>query len=92
MNPMDSVAYREHLKNKAIKSASICRRCGVCCGADNDPCENLTRGEDGIYACRVYATRLGPRTTVSGNIFNCVLIRDNITGGFAHPDCAYLKE
>jgi len=88
---MDTVAYQKYLQNKAVTEESICKRCGICCGANNDPCVNLARDKNGLYRCLVYENRLGPQRTVSGKIFTCVLIKDNIRAGFSHVDCAYLK-
>ena len=86
---MDNSLYQKHLKEELVKYESICKRCGVCCGTSNDPCSNLAYNGDGKYSCRVYDTRLGIQKTVSGKIFTCVPIKDNIRNGFVNPNCAY---
>jgi len=88
---MDNIAYQKYLKDKDAENDSICKRCGVCCGANNDPCINLARNKDGSYRCLVYNDRLGLQKTVGGNIFICARIRDNIKKGFVYPGCAYLR-
>ncbi|MEI6437652.1 MAG: hypothetical protein WCO69_02745 [Candidatus Omnitrophota bacterium] len=55
---------------------SLCRNCGACCGAFEDPCEHLHIGEGGKSSCLVYENRLGPQKTVSGHTFCCVNIRE----------------
>lgn len=88
---MNSVYYQEYLKKQAVKNDSMCRRCGVCCGAGNDPCINLVRDKGELYRCLIYDNRLGPQRTVSGSFFTCVPIRDNIRSGFSRPGCGYIE-
>ncbi|MFA4982331.1 MAG: hypothetical protein WC592_07700 [Candidatus Omnitrophota bacterium] len=88
---MDELSYKECLEKQTARNESLCKRCGECCGASNDPCANLIKEESGRYACRVYDNRLGPQKTVSGRGFTCVPIRDNIARGFRIPGCAYVK-
>lgn len=88
---MDIAAYEKYLKEEFIKYDSLCRRCGKCCGIDNDPCANLIIDEEGRCACRAYDVRLGPQKTASGKDFTCVPIKENIRRGFCNPDCAYVK-
>ncbi|MBF0387650.1 MAG: hypothetical protein HQL20_07320 [Candidatus Omnitrophica bacterium] len=67
-----------------------CHNCGACCGAFEDPCEHLHIGREGASTCLVYEQRLGPQRTVSGQIFNCVNIREK--SGQSWPGdhhCAY---
>jgi len=90
---MDSVSYEKHLEEGYVKYDSLCTRCGECCGAGSeDPCAKLVGDRQGAYNCSVYNVRLGVRETVSGKIFTCVAIRDNIRSGFSHPDCVYVKK
>ena len=89
---MDSTSYEKRLEEDYVKYNLLCRRCGKCCGAESDPCAKLASDEKGIYFCSVYEARLGVRETVSGKMFTCVAIRDNIRGGFSHPDCVYVKK
>ncbi|MBN2453864.1 MAG: hypothetical protein JXB40_06390 [Candidatus Omnitrophica bacterium] len=71
---------------------ALCKRCGVCCGSQtSDPCANLVKLNDGTYSCKVYETRHGPQSSVSGKMFACVNIRDVIKSGAYYPDCPYCK-
>ena len=88
---MDSIAYEKHLKEKFVKHDLLCNRCGGCCGTNDDPCLNLVSEESGKYKCRIYEMRFGPQGTVSGKVFNCVPIKDNIEHGFSDTNCAYAQ-
>ncbi len=83
--------YTEYLKNKEEEFESVCKRCGRCCGADNDPCRNLEKAPDGRYFCREYSDRLKQQRTARGNSFHCVSIREHMKKGFLPPGCAYGK-
>ena len=87
---MDNVAYERYQKTRLDEYELLCLRCGECCGVGSDACENLESGGGGGYRCRIYNDRLGPQKTVSGNIFNCVAIKNNIRDGFSNPGCAYV--
>jgi len=87
---MDNADYEKYLKEQAADYESLCKRCGECCGADNDPCANLVMEGPAKYVCRVYDQRLGSQKTVSGKSFTCVPIRDNINRGFSNPKCLYV--
>jgi len=89
---MDSSAYDRDLKGRFVKYDSACKRCGECCGANNDPCANLVSKGNGQYACAAYDNRFGPQRTVSGKAFTCVSIRENIKRGFSNPNCAYAQK
>ncbi len=86
---MDYETY-QILKEEAFEK--ICKRCGNCCGAVNDPCMHLVPGPDGTYICDIYASRGGRQKTRSGDFFECVSIRDILhkdwPGRFS---CAYHK-
>ncbi|MDP3790034.1 MAG: hypothetical protein Q8R48_06510 [Candidatus Omnitrophota bacterium] len=70
-----------------------CLRCGECCGVNGtDPCANLIKQSDGKYYCSVYENRLGPQKTVSGNVFNCVTIRDVVRFGVSYRSCPYTPD
>jgi len=58
-----------------------CTRCGSCCGAYEDPCENLRLLPTGLYTCHVYDRRFGAWRTRSGESFVCVPIREKIAQG-----------
>ena len=87
---MDEPIYQAYQKRMDKEFESICRRCGRCCGSEDDPCANLAKNSDGVtYYCRAYDDRIGPQKTVAGNYFNCCTIRDNIRMGVIRPECAY---
>ena len=88
---MDDAAYQKYLEKKAESYESLCKRCGECCGAGNDPCASLVAEKDGTYSCSTYGDRLGMQKTVSGKIFTCVPIKDNMLKGFSGPNCAYVS-
>ncbi|MBD3425920.1 MAG: hypothetical protein GF409_01660 [Candidatus Omnitrophica bacterium] len=86
---MDSATYLKYTSLKEREFESLCKRCGRCCGASDDPCANLVRVASGEYFCRDYNNRLGPQRTVSGKEFNCVSIREHIGAGTLRHGCAY---
>ncbi|MBF0493524.1 MAG: hypothetical protein HQL28_00145 [Candidatus Omnitrophica bacterium] len=86
---MNGQDYEEYLANKFSEFESLCKKCGMCCGAGDDPCFFLSKNPDGTYFCRIYKTRLGERETISGKKFRCVEIRENIPKRGLHPSCAY---
>ena len=86
---MDDGSYQIYMLEKERQFEAVCRRCGQCCGALDDPCANLVRGDGGAYFCADYNNRLGPQKTVSGGSFNCVPIREHIAKGTLRPGCAY---
>ncbi len=88
---MDNVKYRNHQDGLNKEYEAICRNCGVCCGAGNDPCSNLELREDGSYRCVDYANRLGPQKTIGGRMFNCVFIREVALRAGLQVGCAYAK-
>ena len=71
----DVNSYQNWLSLREHQSESLCRHCGACCGAEEDPCEHLHISPEGKSSCKVYATRLGPQKTLSGRMFNCISIR-----------------
>jgi hypothetical protein len=85
---MESTRYTLHTALKEREFEDLCKRCGACCGAQDDPCSNLVE-QDGTYFCRAYTGRLGPQRTVSGKEFNCVPIRTHIAQGSLRAGCAY---
>ena len=89
---MDKKIFNDIMKEKDEAFEAICKRCGACCGAFDDPCSNLVKLETGKYACKDYDNRLGPQVTVSGNNgFTCVSIREHIKAGSLRSCCAYRK-
>ncbi|MGD2278872.1 MAG: hypothetical protein PVH45_02110 [Candidatus Omnitrophota bacterium] len=86
---MEARRYLNLMKDKDEEFEAICKRCGKCCGAGDDPCRNLAKKHDGSYFCKDYDNRLGRQKTVSGRIFNCVSIREHIAKDSLKPGCAY---
>ncbi len=69
---------------------SICRRCGGCCGAFDDPCQHLKKDGNKQYFCEIYPNRLGTRKTIGGENFNCVPIKKIINTSWKNDWlCAY---
>lgn len=85
----DESRYLRYQHGAEVEFESACRRCGACCGAQDDPCVNLAEAQEGIYFCRVYEHRFGPQMTVSGKTFNCVDIREHIASGTLREACGY---
>jgi hypothetical protein len=69
---------QEYFKSKEVEWEDLCIRCGGCCGAFDDPCKHLKKERGGSYFCNIYASRLGVRQTVGGEIFNCVPVKEII--------------
>ncbi|MFC1703828.1 hypothetical protein ACFL1E_03465 [Candidatus Omnitrophota bacterium] len=68
--------YQSYLEQKSKEQETLCKRCGVCCGAiEADPCQHLIRSDDGLYSCAIYDCRFGLQKTKSGREFLCVPIR-----------------
>jgi hypothetical protein len=88
---MSTGNYEIHLQEKKNVFEKVCKNCGDCCGANDDPCLNLKKGKEDTYFCKDYENRLGPQRTVSGKNFNCVLIREHIGKGTLRPNCSYRK-
>lgn len=87
---MDSKKYLKYTSLKESEFEAVCKKCGQCCGALDDPCRNLVKlPGGGTYFCRDYMNRLGPQKTVSGKEFNCVSIRTHIGQGTLRAGCAY---
>ena len=83
--------YNDWQDTRSKQWESLCTRCGACCGALDDPCENL-RETGGRYYCAVYERRFGTWKTVSGQEINCVPIREKLGRGESWPGderCGY---
>ena len=88
----DLIRYNKWMAVKNIESEDQCLRCGACCGAVDDPCENLHKDANGKYYCRAYAQRFGQWHTVSGKELTCIPIRAKIAQGDSWPGdehCGY---
>jgi len=70
--------YYNYMGKKEEEHEALCRRCGACCGAYDDPCSHLKKDNNGKYYCDIYSNRFGPRVTVEGDKFDCVPIREII--------------
>jgi hypothetical protein len=84
--------YNIWLANKDIEWEQRCHHCGACCGALEDPCENLHQDSKGRYYCAVYEHRFGKWHTISGKELTCVPIREKLAQGHSWPgdeNCGY---
>jgi uncharacterized cysteine cluster protein YcgN (CxxCxxCC family) len=86
---MEAAIYESYLEQQEKEYESLCLRCGKCCGALNDPCENLERLASGAYVCKGYNNRLGTHKTMSGNYFTCVPIKELVKKDALPYGCAY---
>lgn len=87
---MDDKALVEKQLEELKRYESLCRCCGICCGAnDSDPCVHLKEKEDGKYYCDTYDSRFGIQKTISGKDFTCVMIRDVLKFGVRYEGCGY---
>jgi hypothetical protein len=86
---MQSIEYEAYLKLKEDGHESRCLRCGVCCGALNDPCQHLQQLDGNKYTCKIYDNRFGIHKTIKGNSFTCVSIKDLIKKSAVAYNCAY---
>jgi len=92
-NMPDTLNYEKYANSKQAANEALCNRCGACCGVfENDPCIKLKRGPDNRYFCSDYENRMGPQTTVNGNIFKCVTLREIRSGSWPGSwKCGYKK-
>jgi len=91
---IESNRYNEWMIAKTKEWEAKCTCCGACCGALEDPCENLRQSANGKFYCAVYERRFGQWHTVSGKGLTCVAIREKITQGHSWPGdehCGYKK-
>lgn len=87
---MDEKALEQKQAEELARYESLCKCCGVCCGAkDNDPCIHLKEKDAGRYYCDTYDNRFGLQKTVGGKEFTCVMIRDVIKFGVRYEGCGY---
>ena len=90
----DPNRYTQYLHDQEQEWEARCTRCGACCGALNDPCENLRKTAEGKYFCSVYDRRFGKWRTVSGKELECVPIRVKLANGESWPGdehCGYKR-
>jgi len=88
---MDSRDLDSYFERKDSQFEQICKRCGSCCGIENDPCEELVKLDGAMCVCRDYEHRIGLHKTVSGKTFHCIPITELLHGQALPPHCAYLK-
>jgi hypothetical protein len=89
----DQLAYEAFQHKQEKEWEARCTRCGACCGLyEGDPCEHLTKAQDGRYSCSVYANRFGIRKTVSGREFKCVSIREVLHMSWPGDSCCGYKK
>jgi hypothetical protein len=86
---MDDTAYTIYQNERLKAFEADCKQCGKCCGSQDDPCANLISFDSGKYLCKVYGSRLGTQTTISGKKFTCVSIRQHIAAGTLRDGCGY---
>jgi hypothetical protein len=89
----DQLEYARWLEKKQQQWDMLCRHCGACCGAFEDPCAHLMMTPEGKSSCKVYMTRLGLQKTVSGVVFDCVSIRQKMGDSWPGDEqCPYKKQ
>lgn len=71
----DEIHYYQKQQQKEIEWEGLCRNCGACCGAFDDPCEHLIMTDQGSR-CAIYEFRFGHHKTISGDDLKCVPIRN----------------
>lgn len=93
-NKMDKISYDENQHKKFLEHEALCKRCGACCGVkDNDPCEHLQIGADGVCFCGIYENRFGIRKTISGEPVLCVPLRNILhKTWWGRSGCAYVTQ
>lgn len=89
---MDDIEYAKNREEREAELEALCKRCGVCCGRDDEPCSNLAADEKRNYYCRAYETRLGPQVTVNGCAFVCVPIKEVLKYSLPCQGCGYAVE
>jgi len=85
----DLIRYNEWMDDKSIEWENKCHHCAACCGAFDDPCENLHKDLNGSFYCRVYEQRFGQWHSVSGKELACIPIRKKISQGHSWPGDEY---
>ncbi|MBU2043944.1 MAG: hypothetical protein KJ977_04890 [Candidatus Omnitrophica bacterium] len=70
------IEYQEALLGQEKKWEGLCRRCGGCCGAYDDPCQHLKGDAKSGFYCTIYPQRFGLKKTVNGEEFDCVLVKE----------------
>ena len=91
---MESDRYNKWTQIQEQEWEGRCTRCGACCGALDDPCENLRKNINNKYYCSAYERRFGTWRTVSGKEIVCVPLRVKLAKSESWPGdehCGYKK-
>ena len=67
--------YEAYMLKKEQEWEALCKHCGACCGAFEDPCEHLIKTPSGDYICDIYDKRYGLHSSRGGIKFRCVPVR-----------------
>jgi uncharacterized cysteine cluster protein YcgN (CxxCxxCC family) len=87
---MSETEYEDYFARKEAEWESLCKRCGGCCGAYDDPCKHLRKSSCGTYYCAIYEKRFGERQALSGEKFDCVPVKDILHTHWKNDHlCAY---
>lgn len=84
--------YLNYFEKKNKEWENLCKQCGGCCGAYDDPCQHLKKGPVGKYYCDIYEQRFGLRRTLKGEEFNCVLIKEILHTRWEKDYLCYYKK
>lgn len=87
-----SKSYQEYFEQSQRRWEAMCRRCGGCCGAYDDPCRHLRKDAEGLFYCTIYSQRLGERISIKGEKFDCVPVKDILHTHWKNDHlCAYKR-
>ncbi len=89
---MGSSDYENYMIQKEQEWEALCRRCGSCCGAFEDPCENLAWTQEGQSYCIDYDNRFGLHKSKAGKEFQCVPIRNVLDKNWKNDYLCVYKE
>lgn len=88
----DLQSYEAYFEERRKQWENMCRRCGGCCGAYDDPCQHLKRNVQGLFYCEIYDRRFGERRSVGGEKFDCVPVREILHSHWKNDHlCAYKR-
>ena len=88
----DLQPYEAYFEAQRQQWEDMCKRCGGCCGAYDDPCQHLRQKAQGLFYCEIYATRFGERRSIKGEKFDCVPVREILNSHWKNDHlCAYKR-
>ncbi len=88
----DLQSYETYFSEHQRQWEDMCRRCGGCCGAYEDPCQHLKRDGRGAFYCEIYATRFGERLSLKGEKFDCVPVKQILRNHWKNDHlCVYKR-